>query len=290
VKDVRPADFKLLLRWTQTRLRILLRGPRGAFFTFIFPLIFLIIFDAGNKSSSIAVTGGKVDFVQFYTPGIAVFAVTTSCYQGLIILVANLRDQGILKRVKGTPLSPWVYLTALVGAAITAGFLSVLLMFVVAVPAFGVHIYPKLLPAAVVTLFLGAASITAIALCVSTLVDRPESAQPIAAITFFPLLFVSGVFYPLETYPDWLQKIAHIFPLSHMAQGFEECFSPHTTGFGFSGRHLSVLAIWWVVATIYAARHFRWEKRPGGGGGLGWRRSERRRAQQQPSAAEATRP
>jgi len=204
-----------------------------------------------------------------------VFAVATSCYQGLIILIANLRDQGVLKRVKGTPLPPWIYLTALVGAAITAGFLSVLLMFVVAVPAFGMHIYPKLIPAAVITLFVGAASITAIALCVSTLVDRPESAQPIAAITFFPLLFVSGVFYPLETYPDWLQKIAHIFPLSHMAQGFEACFSPHTTGLGFSAKHLAVMGAWWLGATIWAARHFRWEKRPGGGGGLAWRRPRR---------------
>jgi ABC-2 type transport system permease protein len=231
------------------------------------------VFDAGNKGHHVTVTGGKVDFVQFYTPGVAVFAVTTSCYQGLIILIANLRDQGILKRVRGTPLPSWIFLTSLVMASIIAGFMSVLLMFLVAVPAFGLHIYPKLIPAAVVTLFLGAAAITAIALSVATLVDRPESAQPIAAITFFPLLFISGVFYPLESYPDWLQKIAHVFPLSHMAQGFEACFSPHATGLGFSGRHLGVLAAWWVGATIYAVRHFRWEKRPGGAGGLGRRQT-----------------
>lgn len=257
----------LLVRWVRARLKILLRGPRGAFFTFVFPLIFLVIFDAANSGSSLSVTGGKVDFVQFYTPGIAIFAVTTSCYQGLIILVANLRDQGVLKRVRGTPLQPWIYLTALVMAAILAALMSVLLMFVVAVPAFGMHIYWKLVPAAVVTLLLGAAAITSIALSVSCLVDRPEAAQPIAGITLFPLLFVSGVFYPLETAPDWLQKLAHVFPLSHLAQGFEECFSPHTTGLGFSGHHLAVLAAWWVGGTLYAARHFRWEKRPGGGGG-----------------------
>ena len=280
---IRRSDASLLLRWVRARFKILLRGPRGAFFTFIFPLIFLIIFDAANKGSSLSVTGGKVDFVQFYTPGIAVFAVTTSCYQGLIILVANLRDQGILKRVRGTPLPPWIYLTALVSAAILAGLLSVLLMFVVAVPAFGIHIYWKLVPAAIVTLLLGAAAITAIALSVSCFVDRPESAQPIAGITLFPLLFVSGVFYPLEGAPDWLQKVAHVFPLSHLAQGFEECFSPHTTGLGFSGKHLTVLALWWIGGTIYAARHFRWEKRPGGGGGLA-------RRHHRATPAESTRP
>jgi ABC-2 type transport system permease protein len=270
---IRPGDFRLLALWLAARFRILLRGPRGAFFTFIFPLIFLVIFDAANKGSSVSVTGGKVDFVQFYTPGIAVFAVTTSCYQGLIILVANLREQGILKRVRGTPLPPWIYLTALLGAAILAGVLSVLLMFVVAVPAFGMHIYPKLIPAAVVTLLMGGAAISAIGLAVSCFVDRPESAQPIAGLTFFPLLFVSGVFYPLENAPQWLQTVAHIFPLSHFAQGFEECFSPHTTGWGFSGQHLAVLAAWWIGATIVAVRRFRWEKRPTGGGGLMRRRA-----------------
>jgi ABC-2 type transport system permease protein len=275
MNDIRRSDFLLLARWMKARFKILLRGPRGAFFTFIFPMIFLVIFDAANQGSHLTVTGGKVNFAQFYTPGIAVFAVTTSCYQGLIILVANLRDQGILKRVRGTPLPRWVYLTALVGAAILAGALSVLLMFVVAVPAFGFHIYWKLVPAAIVTLLLGAAAITSIALAVSTFVDRPESAQPIAAITLFPLLFVSGVFYPLEGAPEWLQKVAHFFPISHMAQGFEQCFSPHTTGLGFSGAHLGPLAIWWVVGTLYAVRHFRWEKRPGGGGlSLGRRRHE----------------
>lgn len=275
MNDIRRSDFLLLARWVKARFQILLRGPRGAFFTFIFPMIFLVIFDAANKGSHLTVTGGKVNFAQFYTPGIAVFAVTTSCYQGLIILVANLRDQGILKRVRGTPLPRWVYLTALVGAAILAALLSVLLMFAVAVPAFSFHIYWKLVPAAIVTLLLGAAAITSIALAVSTFVDRPESAQPIAAITLFPLLFVSGVFYPLEGAPDWLQKVAHFFPISHLAQGFEQCFSPHTTGLGFSGAHLGALAAWWVVGTLYAVRHFRWEKRPGGGGlGFGRRRHE----------------
>jgi ABC-2 type transport system permease protein len=276
---IRASDMPLLVRWVRARLKILLRGPRGAFFTFVFPLIFLVIFDAANKGSTLKVTGGHVDFVQFYTPGIAIFAVTTSCYQGLIILVANLRDQGVLKRVRGTPLQPWIYLTALVLAAILAALMSVLLMFVVAVPAFGMHIYWKLVPAAAVTLLLGAAAITSIALSVSCFVDRPEAAQPIAGLTLFPLLFVSGVFYPLETAPDWLQKLAHVFPLSHVAQGFEECFSPHTAGLGFSGHHLAVLAAWWVGGTLYAARHFRWEKRPGGGGGLVRRRGLARSTQ-----------
>ena len=270
---IRGSDIMLLGRWVRARLKILLRGPRGAFFTFIFPMIFLIIFDAANSGSTLSVTGGKVSFVQFYTPGIAIFAVTTSCYQGLIILVANLRDQGILKRVRGTPLPPWIYLTALVGAAILAALMSVLLMFVVAVVAFGFHIYWNLVPAAIVTLLVGAAAITSVALAVSCFVDRPESAQPIAGITLFPLLFVSGVFYPLEGAPDWLQKVAHFFPLSHLAQGFEQCFSPHTKGLGFSGAHLGVLALWWVGGTLYAARHFRWEKRPGGGGRFARRRA-----------------
>jgi ABC-type multidrug transport system permease subunit len=93
------------------------------------------------------------------------------------------------------------------------------------------------------------------------------------------------VFYPLENSPDWLQKLSHFFPLSHLAQGFERCFSPHTTGLGFSGRHLLVPALWWVFGTVYAVRHFRWEKRPGGGGGLGRRRGARQEAPAAPTSS-----
>ena len=117
-------------------------------------------------------------------------------------------------------------------------------MFVVAVPVFGVDLYPRMLPAAIVTLIVGGIAISAIGLAVASFLRRAESAPIAANLTLFPLLFVSGVFYPIESEPQWLQSVAHLFPLSHLVQAFDACFSPYPTGSGFSARDLGVLVVW----------------------------------------------
>jgi ABC-2 type transport system permease protein len=129
-------------------------------------------------------------------------------------------------------------------------------MFVVAVPAFGVDVRPRLLPAAVVTLILGAAAIAAIGLAVASFIRRADTAPIVANVTLFPLLFVSGVFYSFQSEPQWLQQIAHLFPLSHLVQAFDACFSPYTTGTGFFRHDLLSLAAWGIAGAVVATRRF----------------------------------
>ena len=236
-------------------MRLILRSPRGPFFTFVFPLILLVVFN-GLNNSTVTVAGGTVDFAQFFTPAIGVFAVATGSYTAVIFGLVTLREQGILKRVRGTPLPMRVYLGSWLAATLLSSIASVALMFLVAVPVFGVHIYPRLLPAALITLVLGAASLSAIALAVGSFVKRTETAPIAANLTLFPLLFVSGIFYPLEGAPNSVQTVAHVFPLSHLAQAFEACFSPHTQGSGFASGHMAVIAVWGLAAARFAVRRF----------------------------------
>jgi ABC-2 type transport system permease protein len=259
----RRSDLALAGLWLAARLRLILRSPRGAFFTFVFPLILLVVFN-GLNDSTVSVAGGKVDFAQFFTPAIGVFAMATGSYTALIFGLATAREQGILKRVKGTPLPMYVYLGSWLAATLLISIASVVLMFVVAVPAFDVHVYPRLLPAALVTLVIGGASLSAIALAVASFVRRTETAPIAANLTLFPLLFVSGIFYPLEGAPHWVQTVAHLFPLSHLAQAFEACFSPHTHGSGFAAGHLAVIALWGLAGAAFAVRHFDTEAEDGG--------------------------
>jgi ABC-2 type transport system permease protein len=251
----RRSDLALGWLWLNGRLLLMLRTPRATFFTFVFPLIFLVMFNSLNNSQ-VTVTGGEVDFAQFLTPSIAVFAMVTATYTGVIFGIATAREQGILKRVRGTPLPMSVFLGAWLTSAVLTGVLSVVLMFVVAVPAFGVDVYPRLLPAAIVTLLVGGVAMSAIGLAVASFLRRVESAPVAANVTLFPLLFVSGVFYPIESEPQWLQSIAHIFPLSHLVQAFDACFSPFTTGSGFSAGNLWPLLAWGAAAAIVAVRRF----------------------------------
>jgi ABC-2 type transport system permease protein len=129
-------------------------------------------------------------------------------------------------------------------------------MFVVAVPAFGVDIRYGLLPAAILTLVLGGMTFTALGFAVASFVRRADTAPIVANLTLFPLLFVSGVFYSIEGQPEWLHRIAEVFPLYHLVHGFTACFSPYTTGSGFSGSDIWSLFVWGVVGTFVAVRRF----------------------------------
>ena len=255
-------DLNLLRRWIAARVRITLRVPRATFFTFIFPLMFLLIFSALNGNALVDApggSGGKVPFSQFYTPSIGIFGLTMACYSSVIFGLTDARDRGLLKRVRGTPLPIPAYLASWLTAAVLTGIASVVLMFVVAVPAFGVNLYPANLPAALVTLLLGSATLAALGLAVASLVRSADQAMPVAQLTFLPLSFISGIWFPLEGAPSWLVTIAHIFPLYHLVDAFDACFVPQTTNGGWSPGNLAVIAAWGIGALIVAMRRFRVE-------------------------------
>lgn len=254
-------ELKLFVTWTAARLRILRRIPRASFFTFVFPMLLFVLIGGVNSGEIKIATDPvvKIDAAQYYAPSIGIFSLLTACYTSTIFAMANSKEKGILKRVRGTPLNPAVYVAAVMTSAVIAGMASVTLMFVVAVVFFGVHIYPDLLPAAIVTLVLGGYALAAMGMFVSTFVKKADSAPAVANITMFPILFLSGIFFPTVGFPDWLKQLVDIFPVSHIVHAFESCFSPFTTGSGFDGSDLAVIAAWLVGAAVLAARRFRFD-------------------------------
>jgi ABC-2 type transport system permease protein len=251
----RLSDTRLAWLWLKRRLRLVTRTPRATFFTFVFPLILLVLLNSLG-GGDVSVPGGKVAYGQYITPAIAIFALTAATYSFVIFGVATAREQGTFKRVRGTPLPMTVFLGSWVAAIVFAALAAVILMFVVAVPAFGVHIRYGLLPAAMVTLVLGGMTFTALGFAVASFVRRADTAPIVANLTLFPLLFVSGVFYSVEGQSEWLHRIAETFPLYHLVHGFTACFSPYTTGSGFSGSDLWSLLLWGVIGTFVAAKRF----------------------------------
>jgi ABC-2 type transport system permease protein len=256
------ADLRLLRSWIVARLLLTMRSRRAAFFTFVFPLLLLVLLSVTSGDSRVSVPGGKIDFAQFFAPSIGIYGLAAACYATPIFGLAAAREAGILKRVRGTPLSPWVYLTAWLLAAMLVGLASIALMFVVAVPAFGVDLYPRLLPAAIITAVLGAGTLAAIGLAVSSVVNRADTAPAIANLTLFPLSFLSGIFFSIQTAPQWVKTVAHVFPLSHIVEAFRACFSPYTHGSGFAVHDLVSITAWGIAALAVAVRHFRWEAEP----------------------------
>jgi ABC-2 type transport system permease protein len=262
--ELRRSDLRLLRVWTRAGLRALVRTPRAAFFTFIFPAVLLVFVD-GTSSGTVTGAGGSVDAAQYFTPSLAIFGLSFACYTGLLFAIPRARERGILKRVRGTPVQPSVYLASLIAVGLLSGVGSVAILVALGAAKFGVQLYPALLPAALVTLLAGGLCLCALGLAVSSFVRNAETAPVVANITLLPLAFISGVFAPLHNAPQWLKTLAGVFPLRHLVDAFSVAFSPHTTGSGFRPGDLAVLIAWAIVGALVAVRRLRWEPVQAGG-------------------------
>jgi ABC-2 type transport system permease protein len=257
--------------------RLFWRSPVSAFFTLVMPLMFLVVFVLvfGNE----VVEDLGVTLAQYYAPSLAVFGAVSATYTNLAIGTTIARDGGILKRIRGTPLPPWIYMAGRVGSAVYLAFVAVLLLVGVGVVFFEVSIYPRALPSALATLLVGVACWGALGLVVAAFAPNSDSTSAITNATLLPLAFVSGVFImPTQNMPDWLDAAAGVFPLKHFAVAFRDAFDPgfvasHASWLDqFHWRELGIMAVWAVGAVMVAVRFFEWEQRSGGGGRR-WRRS-----------------
>ena len=261
----RRSDLSLGHLWLRARLRLATRSPRATFFTFVFPLILLLLLNSANSGQDVTVsTGEKVSFAAYFTPSIAIFALITGCYTTMIFAVSTARDRGILKRVAGTPLPVPVFIAAWSASSIITAFSSVFFLIIVGMVFFGVSIDPGLIPAAIVTILLGGLCLSSMGLAVVTFVRKAESAPAVSNLTMFPILFLSGVFFPIADAPQWIKDVANIFPVAHLVDAFTACFDPATTGSGFTGDLWNPL-IWTAVGLFVATRRFRVEMTAAGG-------------------------
>src|SRR6266511_83975 len=261
----RPGPLTLLVRQFRYQDLLFWRNPFAAFFTIVFPMMFLLLFNSLNGGSRLTELGG-IRFAQFFTPGIMVFAVVSATYVNLATSVAISRDEGILKRLRGTPMPAWVYVAGRVVQATWAAVLASILMVVVGVLLFHVKLFWHLMPAAIVTLLVGTVSFCALGLALAAVCPNGEAAPAMANFTWLPVAFLSPIFYPLDTAPRWLQSLGGFFPVKHFAEAMQATFSPFTTGNGFRWHDLGVIALWALGGTIVAVRRFQWEPRTTGGG------------------------
>jgi ABC-2 type transport system permease protein len=166
--------------------------------------------------------------------------------------------------VAGTPLPVPVFLAAWSGSSIITGFSSVFFLIIVGMIFFGVSIDPTLIPAAAVTILLGGLCLSSLGLAVVTFIRKAESAPAVSNLTMFPILFLSGVFFPIADAPQWIKDVANIFPVAHLVDSFTACFDPATTGSGFTSDLWNPL-VWTAVGLFIAVRRFRLEMTAAGG-------------------------
>jgi ABC-2 type transport system permease protein len=253
-------DVALAVRQVRYTNRSFWRNPASAFFTFAFPLMFLVIFTALFGNDTIRVFGEEINTSTFYVSAIAAFSIITATYTNLAIGVSFTRDQGVLKRVRGTPLPAWAYLFGRIVHAILVAFLLVIIVAAFGAAFYHAKIPTRTLPAYILTIVVGAASFAALGLAVTAVIPNADAAPPVVNASILPLLFLSDIFIPIQNPHAWYVTLAKIFPVYHFSQAMKAAyFSP--VGNGIRGTDLLVIGIWGVAGAVLAARFFSWEPR-----------------------------
>lgn len=263
--------MNLLVQQIWYQLKLFARRPVAAFFVIIMPLVLLFVFT--EMLGDVSVDGVPYSLAQFYAPSLAVFGAVSACYTYLANSTALARDSGVLKRMRGTPLPPLVYVTARIIAACVIALMAVGLLMGAGIGLYGVEVFPSRLPMAVLALVAGSLSFAALGMMVTALSRSGDTVQAVTNATLLPLAFLSEVFIRPQTgMPRWMEVVGDIFPLKHFAIAFRGAFEPglEGTGFAFGGGpgvyavldHVVVMAVWGVAAAVVAARYFVWS--PGG--------------------------
>ena len=239
------------LAWREFRFqrRMFWRNPSAAFFSFALPLIFLVLIASAF--------GLDQDGLNEVVPGIAGLSVMSATFTGLAFNMTFLREQGILKRIRGTPEPPASYLGGVIGNAIFNALIQVAIIVVLGRLFYGIS-WPKDWLELIVFALLGVTAFAALGIALAQAIPNFDSAAAYVNAIFLPMIFISGTFYSTDHLPEALEAIASVLPLKHVIDGF---VSALVTGEGLADNlaGLAVLGIWCVGGIALATRYFRWE-------------------------------
>jgi ABC-2 type transport system permease protein len=237
------------LAWEQFRFerKLFWRNPSAAFFNFLLPLLLLFLvataFSTDDKELEVLI------------PGIAGMGVLATTFTALAFNLTLLRDEGVLKRIRGTPMPAGAYLAGLIGSAALNAFLQVVAVVVIGNLVYGVE-WPQEPLLLVVFTALGVVCFAALGIAFAHVIPNEDAAPAYTNAVFLPLIFISGVFYDAKDLPEALKAVAEVFPLKHLIDGLSVAI---TGGGADAATAAAVVGGWAVAGIVLAARYFRWE-------------------------------
>jgi ABC-2 type transport system permease protein len=257
---VRPARAEARRRvawrsaaWRQYRLerKMFWRNPSAAFFNFVLPLVFLALFGA--------IFSDDQSDLEVIVPGIAGMAVMATTFSALAMNITYLREFGVLKRIRGTPLPTSAYLAGIAGNAVTNTVVQVGIITVAGSVVFGLD-WPQEWVALVIYVLVGVVCFASLGVALSHAIPNFDSAPAYVNAVFLPVIFISGVFYDAEHVPEFLRWIAEALPLLHLIDGLSGAMVSGE-GLADNAAGMGVLLLWTVAGLVLAIRGFSWESR-----------------------------
>jgi len=239
------------LTWRQFRFerKMFWRNPSAAFFNFTLPFLFLImiasVFGADRKELDILI------------PGIAGMSVLGTTFTALSYTFVFNREQGILKRIRGTPMPPIAYFGGVIASAVVNAIVQVALIVVIGHVFYDVS-WPHDYLALIVFVVLGVIAFGSLGIAFAHLIPNFDAAAAYVNAVFLPVIFISGVFYSTKSLPEVFKVIAVALPLKHVIDGLHGAIVSHQ-GLGDHLTALAVVAGWAVAGLFLTVRFFRWD-------------------------------
>jgi len=236
------------------------RNPASVFFTVMFPVILFLILALVFSGEEVDVRGG-IDATTYYVPAIMSLAIISATMQTLAMTLVIAREDGRLKRGRGTPMPPWVFIAGRVGNSVVVALMMLVLLAAIGA-LFGADVPWDRLPAILLTLVVGAAAFCCLGIALTALIPSQDAAAAIVNALLLPLYFLSGVFIPEDQLPGGVITFADLFPVRHFFDAFFDAYVP-AGGSAVSWDNLAIVALWGIAGLLLAIRFFRWTPKSG---------------------------
>ena len=249
--------IRLFLHELLAQQTLFWRSRESAFFTFLLPILLLILVGFVYGDETIA----GIDGANYLVAGMLGFSVVATAFAGLAISLVVRRENGVLKRVRGTPMPASLYL-----AAVIASTLLVIALEAVAQIAIGPFLLGAAWPASpgqlAAALLVGSATFAALGLAITGVVRGAEGSSAVINAAYLPMAFISGTFFSVTAMPAFLEAVAEVLPLTHLLRVVRDVFTG-SAAVDAPVTSIAVLLGWGAAGVALAARTFRWEPREG---------------------------
>jgi ABC-2 type transport system permease protein len=240
------------LTWLETK--IFTREPMGFVGTLLMPLVvFIVLGRAFGAAKPLAAE--KLE-LPFNVAILAAVLIAISAVQSLVAIISIYREGGILKRLRSTPLSPVTIMGAQVAVKLVFTVISLTLLMLA-----GRRLFPGVMKVNVfsftVAVLLSTFSILSLGFVIASLVPTARFAQPVSAAVLYPMLALSGLFYPLERLPRALQAVAYLLPTTHAVALLRGVWDG--SGWGAHWVNVAALLVLFAAYTALSTKVFRWE-------------------------------
>jgi ABC-2 type transport system permease protein len=182
-------------------------------------------------------------------------------FAGLAIVLVIRRENGILKRLRATPLPAWAYISALLSAFLLAFAVEVVGIILLGRVLFGIPV-PDRLGSLTLALLLGAVAFCGLGVGLTAVIRSAEGASAVVNAIYLPAAFLAGAFFSPRHFPQALRAIADVLPLTYFLRLVRNVML-HGHEIWTQGTNVAVIAAWGAVGVVVALRYFRWEPHEG---------------------------